>query len=190
MTVVKYCNWPSLVGPQSLWNRSFGGVFCVVTLVFGVFCGCRGFCHRTESDLCLFLSLYQTWKSNTHRGIITLSHILQIEFIWIFGLYRDRSMCLLTYILHHICWGRHVHRFHRPEPRNDRGTVSPEAVLCRMPDIAGRISELQSRRVKRLRMAWPVCTEGTHYFGFYSGRVIVKRRVRVWGQFSTRYNQE
>ena len=29
--------------------------FCVV--IFGFFCGCRGFCHRTESDLFLFLSL-------------------------------------------------------------------------------------------------------------------------------------
>ena len=24
-------------------------------LLFGLFCGCRGFCHRTESDLFLFL---------------------------------------------------------------------------------------------------------------------------------------
>ena len=27
-------------------------------LVFGLFCGCRGFCHRTESDLLLFLVRY------------------------------------------------------------------------------------------------------------------------------------
>ena len=31
--------------------KVFGGVFIVVTLLFGLFCGCRGFCHRTESDL-------------------------------------------------------------------------------------------------------------------------------------------
>ena len=24
-------------------------------MLFGVFCGCKGFCHRTESDLFLFL---------------------------------------------------------------------------------------------------------------------------------------
>ena len=30
---------------------------CVVTLLFGFFCGCRGFCHKTESDLFLFLSM-------------------------------------------------------------------------------------------------------------------------------------
>ena len=29
--------------------------FYVVTLLFGLFCGCRGFYHRTESDLFLFL---------------------------------------------------------------------------------------------------------------------------------------
>ena len=28
--------------------------FCVVTLILGFFCRCRGFCHRTESDLFLF----------------------------------------------------------------------------------------------------------------------------------------
>ena len=42
--------------PKSVRNRCvikvFGGVFYV-----GFFCGCKGFCHRTESDLCLFLLL-------------------------------------------------------------------------------------------------------------------------------------
>ena len=32
---------------------NFGGFHR--TLLFGLFCGCRGFCHRTESDLFLFL---------------------------------------------------------------------------------------------------------------------------------------
>ena len=36
----------------------FGGIFYVVTLLFRFFYGCRGVCHRTESDLFLFLS---TW---------------------------------------------------------------------------------------------------------------------------------
>ena len=43
------------LGPQSLCNWSFWWRFCVVTLLFGFFCGCKGFCHRTESDLFLFL---------------------------------------------------------------------------------------------------------------------------------------
>ena len=37
--------------------KVFGGV-CVVTLLFGFFCRCRGFCHRTESDLFLFLFFF------------------------------------------------------------------------------------------------------------------------------------
>ena len=36
-------------------NRSFWWRFCVVTLLFGFFCRCRGFCLRTESYLVLFL---------------------------------------------------------------------------------------------------------------------------------------
>ena len=52
--------------PKSVRNscviKVFGGVFYVVTLLFGLFCGCRGFCHRTESDLFLFL-LRGTWAT-------------------------------------------------------------------------------------------------------------------------------
>ena len=44
--------------PKSVRNRCvievFGGVLCVVTLLFGLFCRCEGFCHRAESDLFLF----------------------------------------------------------------------------------------------------------------------------------------
>ena len=40
--------------PKSVRNRCvikvFGGVIYVVTLLFGFVCGCRGFCHRTESE--------------------------------------------------------------------------------------------------------------------------------------------
>ena len=41
--------WPSF--------ELFCGVVCVVTLPFWDFCWCRGFCHRTESDLFLFLQV-------------------------------------------------------------------------------------------------------------------------------------
>ena len=44
--------------PKSVGSRCvikvFGGVFYVVTLPFGLLCGCRGFCQRTESHLFLF----------------------------------------------------------------------------------------------------------------------------------------
>ena len=45
-------------------------VRCVVTLPFWHFCWCRGFCHRTESDLFLFLlhvdplSFIPPWETN------------------------------------------------------------------------------------------------------------------------------
>ena len=44
--------------PKSVRNRCviFGGVLCVVTLLLGFFCRCKGFCHRAESDLFLFSS--------------------------------------------------------------------------------------------------------------------------------------
>ena len=36
-------------------KSTFWWPFCVVTLLFGVFCLCKGVCHRNESDLCPFL---------------------------------------------------------------------------------------------------------------------------------------
>ena len=48
--------------PESVRNRRvielFCNVVCVVTSPFWHFCWCRGFCHRIESDLILFLSSY------------------------------------------------------------------------------------------------------------------------------------
>ena len=60
---VNHTSWVALVTPtdrpKSVRNRClielFCGVVCVVTLPFWHFCWCRGFCHRTESDLFLFL---------------------------------------------------------------------------------------------------------------------------------------
>ena len=47
--------------PKSVRNRCvievFGDIFYVATVLFGFFYGCRGFCHRTESDIFLFLLL-------------------------------------------------------------------------------------------------------------------------------------
>ena len=48
--------------PKSVRNRCvievFGGV-CVLSFGFRIFCWYRGFCHRTGSDLLLFLSMIQ-----------------------------------------------------------------------------------------------------------------------------------
>ena len=55
-------SWVAMVTPtdrpKSVRDRSvierFCGVVCVFILPFWHFCWCRGFCHRTESDLFLF----------------------------------------------------------------------------------------------------------------------------------------
>ena len=60
---VNHTSWVAVVTPtdrpKSVRIRClielFCGVVCVVTLPFWHFCWCRGFCHRTESDLFLFL---------------------------------------------------------------------------------------------------------------------------------------
>ena len=64
---VNHTSWVAVVTPtdrpKSVRNRClielFCGVVCVVTLPFRHFCWCRGFCHRTESDLFPFLFMIQ-----------------------------------------------------------------------------------------------------------------------------------
>ena len=59
---VNHPSWVAVVTlterPKSVRNRYvielFCEVVCVATLPFWHFCWCRGFCHRTESDLFLF----------------------------------------------------------------------------------------------------------------------------------------
>ena len=62
---VNHTSWVAVVTPtdrpKSVRKRCvielFCVVVCVVTLPFWHFCWCRGFCHRTESDLFLFLCI-------------------------------------------------------------------------------------------------------------------------------------
>ena len=60
--------------PKSVRNRCvievFGGVFYVVTMLSGFYCGCRGFCHRTESDV--FLCFDGQTTNTIHKCIIVL----------------------------------------------------------------------------------------------------------------------
>ena len=61
---VNHTSWMAVVTPtdrpKSVRNRClielFCGVVCVVTLPFWHFCWCRGFCHRTWSNLLFFVS--------------------------------------------------------------------------------------------------------------------------------------
>ena len=62
---VNHTSWVAVVTPldrpKSVRNccliELFCGVVCVVTLPFWYFCWCRGFCHRTGSDLLLFAQI-------------------------------------------------------------------------------------------------------------------------------------
>ena len=83
-------------------------VYIVVTLLFGLFCGCRGFCHRTESDLFLFLFSDGCWTQTGDAHPDTLnfsrihecfhSHFLNRTFLW-------RCLCFILPFWH-FCWCR------------------------------------------------------------------------------------
>ena len=49
--------WSECCYSNSLCNRSFAWRLYVDKMLFGFFCGCWGFCHRTESDIFLFSSI-------------------------------------------------------------------------------------------------------------------------------------
>ena len=65
--------------PKSVRNRCvievFGGVLCVVTLLFGFFCRCKGFCHRAESDLFLFSYVETIFPELVmSKGLLSFEH--------------------------------------------------------------------------------------------------------------------
>ena len=67
--------------PKLVRNRCvievFGGVFCVLKLLFGFFSACRGICHRIESDLFPFLYMFIYWKEKeTHILTFQISDLL------------------------------------------------------------------------------------------------------------------
>ena len=93
---VNHTSWVALVTPtdrpKSVSNRClielFCGVVCVVTLPFWHFCWCRGFCHRTESDLFPFL-------------VIPFFPLLSRAFEYI---YKTKVLCCeITWPKVHIC---------------------------------------------------------------------------------------
>ena len=78
-----HTSWVAIVTPtyrrKSVRNRClidvFGGV-CVLSRCFlGCFCGCRGFCYRTKSDLFLFSIFTMGWKVNPFTPIIYTSYM-------------------------------------------------------------------------------------------------------------------
>ena len=89
---VNHTSWVAVVTPtdrpKSVRNRClielFCGVVCVVTLPLWHFCWCRGFCHRTESDLFLFLFLslishgWVVTFQDSHRRVFTFRSWLDL----------------------------------------------------------------------------------------------------------------
>ena len=74
-----YSYWPSKSVRNCCIIEIFGGVFYVVTMLFGFFCGCMGVCHRTESDLFLFsLSKAGYWLGVCH-GWVHLHGLLEMQ---------------------------------------------------------------------------------------------------------------
>ena len=79
---VNHTSWVTVVTPtdrpKSVRNRCVIEVFCgvvyVVTLPFWHFCWCMGFCHRTESDLFLFLLFISYIEINNYDDIWTFKY--------------------------------------------------------------------------------------------------------------------
>ena len=91
--LVNHTSWVAVVTPtdrpKSVRNRClielFCGVVCVVSLPFWHFCWCRGFCHRTESDLFLFLfsSCFISYQTNSCLIYHIITNIpIESRFIW------------------------------------------------------------------------------------------------------------
>ena len=97
---VNHTRWVAVVTPtdrpKSVRNRYvielFCGVVCVVTMPFWHFFSCRGFCHRTESDLFLFLFTYnlirKIWTIKTDLKVVSYPLIVfyrkfrSVKFKW------------------------------------------------------------------------------------------------------------
>ena len=86
--------------PKSDRNRCvievFGGIFYVVTLLFGFFCEWRGFCRRIESNLFLFLFFY----SLTRQCFLDFSmgvELRQISSFFSLTVFEVKSLSLLKY---------------------------------------------------------------------------------------------
>ena len=106
---VNHTSWVAAVTPtdrpKSVRNRCvielFCGVVCVVTLPFWYFCWCRGFCHRTESDLFLFSwpELASRWAEHSLLWRVSL-YIIDILF------YHLTCLCNNSYGLSALfgCW--------------------------------------------------------------------------------------
>ena len=81
--------------PESVRNRcvieDFDSVFCVFTFAFFIFCGYKGFCHRTESDIFFFLKVIPDLKPyftniSVHFRTFCFTNIKRLHHIYYFAL--------------------------------------------------------------------------------------------------------
>ena len=82
---VNHTSWVAVVTPtdrpKSVRNccliELFCGVVFFVTLPFWHFCRCRGFCHRTGSDLLLFVLRGNEWQVNKLRTVFATLFVFE-----------------------------------------------------------------------------------------------------------------
>ena len=98
---VNLTSWVAVVTPtdrpKSVRNRCvillICIVVCVVTLPFWHFCWCRGFCHRTESDLFLFLSFF---------SLGPFTALYRLFLMWVSWCLTSESTIFQLYIWRHM----------------------------------------------------------------------------------------
>ena len=97
---VNHTSWVAVVTPtdrpKSVRNccliELFCGVVCVVTLSLWHFCWYRGFCHRTGSDLLLFVSVFFCTIKFFHLFIELLLHTK-----WLNAIYKQGCLRLCMF---------------------------------------------------------------------------------------------
>ena len=124
--------------PKSVRNRClielFCDVVCVGILPFWHFCWCRGFCHRTGSDLLLFVFLLLRYYLNEQwRELDWLRIVREARYIDILSLLKPNFFRLFTSWIPLFADGLHVHALgHLVSPLVCRGPWMSIVVLyCR-----------------------------------------------------------
>ena len=103
MTVVTPADRPKSVRKRCV-IEVFGGVF-VLSFGFRIFCWYRGFCHRSESDLLLFLFALFCSEKNSK---------INAEGIFYYRLGRTMQECKIKCYQHHVMQTLYLHYFVSP----------------------------------------------------------------------------
>ena len=104
---INHTSWVAVVTPtdrpKSVRNRCvielFCGVVCVVTLPFWHFCWCRSFCHRTESDLFLFLFALTEWVTKWSKEYFISIALHSIALAHLHVIFNTNKILMQYFIL-------------------------------------------------------------------------------------------